>query len=171
LSSFNLQRVRSKNLELAVKFRATFLLAFFFLSFILDSCYMRRVYPAYPEIIARNYSDYKYELNIKYHVRGQGSFYNFSLARWEGDDYHWIYLNSLVGCIEADSLVFTRYKQKTEYPWKQSDLKGYIEFLNDTLLNIDFQFPHYNDTGKVEYYRPYEFNGLFKLTVMQDTTK
>jgi hypothetical protein len=122
------------------------------------------------EIIAYKYHSFKYELQIKYHTKGRGNIHQLSLSKYEFDASDWIYLNALKGNVPADSLVLTHFQRKTEYPWNQSLLKGRVEFKDDSTIKIDFKMPNYNDSGKVQFYEPYEFNGIYKLIVRQDTS-
>ncbi|MEO6454961.1 MAG: hypothetical protein ABIN97_12845 [Ginsengibacter sp.] len=124
---------------------------------------------SYNEIIAYRYSNFKYELQLKYHTTGRGNIHQLNLSKYEYDRSDWIYLNSLNGKINADSLVFTNYQRKTEYPWKQSALKGDIQFPNDTTVKLNFQLPIYDDSAKIISYVPYRFNGIYKLIIKQNT--
>ena len=124
----------------------------------------------YPEIIAYKYRDFNYELQLKYHVKGRGNVHTLSLSKYEFDVSNWIYLNSLKGQIETDSLALTYEQRKTEYPWKQRGLKGNVTFMNDTTVKINLQLAGYDDSDKIIGYGPYEFNGTYKLRVRQDTS-
>lgn len=123
----------------------------------------------YSGITAFNYKDYKYELQLKYHTTGRGNIHTFSLSKYEFDDADWIYTNTLSGRVDAKDLIFTHYQRKTEYPWKQSELKGYVQFYGDTLAIIALEIPWYNDSSKVDHWVKYEFNGTYSLTIKNDT--
>lgn len=123
----------------------------------------------YKEITAYDFDEYKHELQLKYHVKGRGNIHTYSLAKYEFDDFDWIYTNSLKGKIEADSLIFTHYQRKTKYPWKQSKLDGYIEVLSDTSIVFNLLMPIYDDSSNVTSWEPYHFNGTYTLQKKQGT--
>jgi hypothetical protein len=139
----------------------------FIVKFSFSSCNTTRT--SNEELIVYNYSNnYKYEIELKYHTKGRGNIHSFSLSKYEFDQWDWMYLNSIHGRIDASNMIFTHYQRKTEYPWSQSKLKGYIEFNGDT-ANINLQMPHYNDSSIVDHWDEYEFNGKYKLTMKQVT--
>ena len=123
------------------------------------------------EIVIYKYNDsFKYEAQIKYHFVGRGNVHApLDSKKFDFEEYDWIYLNSIKGRINADSLVFTSYQRKTKYPWSSSNLRGYMDFINDTAVKLDFQFYGYDDSSKKETTIPYRFNGTYKLIVKQDT--
>jgi hypothetical protein len=142
----------------------------FFISSCITLCSCGSSSKPYNQIIAYKYSKFNHELQLKYHVIGRGNVHQLSLSKYEYDRSDWIYLNSLKGKIDADSLILTNYQRMTDYPWKQENLKGYIQILNDTTIKLNLQLPFYNDNNRITSYAPYEFNGTYKLEIRQDTT-
>jgi hypothetical protein len=122
----------------------------------------------FTRITAYNYEDYKYELQIKYHTKGRGNIHTYSLSKYEFDDSDWIYTNIINGRVDASDLIFTHHQRRTESPWKQSELRGYVQFSGDTLAIIALEMPLYNDSSKVDHWEKYEFNGTYSLTVKNE---
>ncbi|PVY35628.1 hypothetical protein [Pontibacter virosus] len=123
----------------------------------------------YKEILAYDYGEFQHELRLTYHTKGRGNIHTYSLAKYEFDDFDWIYTNKLEGKIEADSLVFSHYQRKTEYPWKQSKLKGHIEVLSDSSIVVSLLMPRYDDSNNVKSWEPYQFNGAYRLIKKEGT--
>jgi hypothetical protein len=74
------------------------------ISMVIASCQGQK---PYGDIVAYDYDVYQHELQLKYHTKGRGNIHTYSLAKYEYDQYNWIYTNRLHGKIEADCLVFT----------------------------------------------------------------
>lgn len=126
-----------------------------------SSCYMTS--KPYSEINVYKYSNgYKYEVQIKYQTKGRGNIHNFNLKKYEYKGYDWFYVNTINGRLYPDSLLFTQFQRKTDSPWAVKNLKGYIEFVNDS-LNIDLYF--YNQENPNEKELPYEFNGKYRVKI------
>jgi hypothetical protein len=123
----------------------------------------------FKEILVYDYGEFQHELQLKYHTKGRGNIHTYSLAKYELDDFDWIYTNRLEGKIEADSLGFSHYQRKTEYPWKQSKLKGHIEVLSDTSIVVSLLMPRYDDSSNVSSWEPYQFNGTYRLIKKEGT--
>lgn len=137
-------------------------------SLLLSSCYQRT---QYWRAIAYRYSDssFKYEIQLAYHEYRRGNIHNSSLEKHESEGSDWMYLHSLSGTIGADSIVFTNHQRGITFPWKQSDLKGNLEFVGDTLLLINLQIPDYKDGVHVDHWDPWKYNGSYSLMVKNDT--
>ena len=137
---------------------------------IFSSCYETRkiieTVSIFPYIDSTSSKGYKYEILIVENVKGRGGWsfiHNGSLEKYVYDNNEWIYTNSISGKIDADSLIYTHYQRKLEYPWNQSNLKGKIEFLSDTALIVDFQIPHYEDGVNIDHWEPSNYNGIYKI--------
>ena len=129
------------------------------------SCYMTS--KPYNEINIYKYSNgYKYEVQIKYHTKGRGNIHNFNLKKYEYDGSDWLYLNTINGKLCPDSLLFTQFQRKTDSSWAAKNLKGYIEFVNDSLY-IDLYF--YNQENPNEKDLPYKFNGKYRVIINDRT--
>jgi hypothetical protein len=121
----------------------------------------------YGDIIAYKYNHgFRYELQLPYHVEGRGNVHQLNLKRYAYEDADWFYLDTLHGRISAQAFVFTFYQRKTEYPWKKSNIEGYIDFLNGTTVTVNFQF---FDSARTSQPKPYRLNGTYKLIIRQDT--
>ncbi|SFU35033.1 hypothetical protein SAMN04487941_0169 [Pontibacter akesuensis] len=125
-----------------------------------------QVQKPYGEILAYDYDVYQHELQLKYHTKGRGNIHTYSLAKYEYDQFNWIYTNRLEGKIEADSLVFTYRHLNSKFPQKQSALKGYIEVFGDSTISINLEMPRYKEST-ISHWEPYEFNGTYKLVKKQ----
>jgi len=140
------------------------ILIFSFVLFLLSSCYRSTKLIG---ITAYNCNIYKYEIQIKTHTEGRGSIHNpFDLTKYELDDYEWIYVNSIKGQVPSDSIAFTYEQRRIKYPWRKTNLYGYIGFSNDSIF-IDLHFYDREDTTRNDL--PYTYNGKYKLKVINDT--
>jgi hypothetical protein len=146
-----------------MKFQFVFLI---FNAFLIYSCGSKSVVSQ--NLNVYNYDSNKYEIAIHYHVMGRGNVHRpFDFSKYEYDRWHWIYTNKIEGKILADKMVFTFYQRKTEYPWSQSQLRGYVEFKDDSAL-INLFMPNYNDSNKITGWEPYEFNGRYGLIIKNE---
>jgi hypothetical protein len=102
------------------------------------------------------------EIKIPYRVKGKGNVHQLNLKDYEFNDADWIYLSKVPQSTNADKLLLTHERGKIIYPWIQSNLRGKINILDST-LTINLQLPIYNDSGKIERWEEYKFNGIYNL--------
>ena len=140
------------------------LLLIIILPLILNGCYSNETVDS--KIFLRKTDKYKYEIQISVYNEGRGNIHTLDISKYEFESSHWIYLNSKKGKLKASDIVLTYENGKTEYPWKQSNLRGYVEFINDSLL-INLKIPIYIDEDeKPEDWSDYKFNGKYKIEVI-----
>jgi len=130
----------------------------------ISSCYSKK---EVVEINAYNCKAKKYEIQIKTNTTGRGNIHNpFSFSKYELNDNEWIYTNSINGKLPADSMIFTYVQRRIKFPWSYTNLKGFVSFESDSIeLNLFF-YDRENIKAKDS---PYEFNGKYKLNVINDT--
>jgi hypothetical protein len=125
----------------------------------------------YKNVLAYRYSNYRYEIQLKIQVRGRGNFHSplllTSIVPYRIKDYDWIYTDTIDKRLDAKSIIFTHEQREIMYPWSQDEIKGYIDFKSDSII-INLLFPHY-EGDTLDHWEPYEFNGIYKLVVKQDT--
>ncbi len=119
------------------------------------------------EINAYNCKATKYEIQIKTYSAGRGNIHNpFSFSKYDLNDNEWLYVNSINGIIPADSIIFTYVQRRTEFPWSSTNLRGFVSFGSDS---IEFKLAFYDRENIKAKDSPYEFNGKYKLNVINDT--
>jgi hypothetical protein len=130
----------------------------------ISSCYSKK---EVMEINAYNCKATKYEIQIKTNTTGRGNIHNpFSFSKYELNDNEWLYVNSIIGILPADSIIFTYVQRRTKFPWSYTNLKGFVGFGSDSIELKLFFYDRENITAKNS---PYEFNGKYKLNVINDT--
>ena len=144
------------------------LLGFLGLLPLLSSCYMKNIAPQ--QILVYDSDEFKYEIQIGFAVKGRGNIHTFSLSKYEFEDFDWIYTNSILGHLDADSIIFTYHQRRASSPWnqmKESNLKGSVEFKGDSAISIDLYFPYYKDGISVDHWEPYRFNGTYRMKLLK----
>jgi hypothetical protein len=132
-------------------------------SVIISGCCQRTTAYGFVNVKKINAERYKYEIEIPYHFEGRGNIHApFDLSKYEQETAVWIYINKTNGKIDANDLALTDYKGKVDYPWPQTDLRGYLEFTGDILI-LNFQVPYYKETETPDHWEPYKFNGKYKV--------
>ena len=117
-----------------------------------------------PNVIIREQSSPKYEIQIKRHIKGRGNIHNLSFSKYEHYDSEWIYVNALKGKIEAQDIIFSHYWGCLASPWSQSKLKGFIEF-KEKKLTISLLIPYYKDGVNVSSYQESDINGEYNVII------
>ena len=132
----------------------------------LISCYTTKV----TGINAYNYNGdkFKYEILIKNHTVGRGNLHNMDLKKWESNSGDWIYTNSINGKIEANSIILTHWQRELERPWNIPNIKGFIE-IDEKEKRIEINLFFYDQENKNSKDIPYEFNGIYKLNIINST--
>ena len=137
----------------------------FILPFILTGCYS--IETVDQKVIIGNSDKYNFEIQIIVHNEGRGNIHNLDINKYEFKNSDWIYLNSNKGKIKSSDIILTHERKKTEYPWLQSELNGYIEFINDSLI-VKLRTPYYAEgNNKPKYWVDYKYNGKY-LTVSSE---
>ena len=135
------------------------ILLIFILAFILNGCYSNETVDQ--KVTIRNSENYAYEIQIRVQNEGRGNIHTLDMKKYEFESSDWIYLNSKQGKIESSDIILTHFQDKTEYPWNQKELKGYIEFINDSLI-IKLKKPYYAEgSEKPNYWVDYKYNGKY----------
>jgi protein associated with RNAse G/E len=115
------------------------------------------------KIIIRESYPYKFELEIPIHVKGRGNIHTLDIKKIEFENSDWIYTNTINGKVTASEIIFTNYYQKTDPPWIQSNLRGYLEFFADS-VSINLEIPRYIDDDSIpEKWIDYNYNGKYLL--------
>lgn len=127
----------------------------------LTSCYQEET--VNETLIIKRSTRFKFEIEIPIHHEGRGNIHQLDPSSYEFDEEDWIYLNSDSTKINYHQIILTHEKDKTDYPWRQSNLRGYIEFIKDS-ISIRLRLPIYKDQDTiVDGWQDYEHNGKFKL--------
>jgi hypothetical protein len=138
--------------------------------FSITSCYqiqkIDKTINAYPI----NKDNYKFELLLKLHVKGQGSmnpFDNPGMEKYQFDKYIWIYCDKIQGRIDTSNFICTYHQRHYEYPYgvARSGTKGFIEFKTDSVVIIKVKFRFNINGNEKDPWLPTEFNGRYKLKV------
>ena len=141
------------------------ILLIFILPFILCGCYSNETVDQ--KVMIRDSNKYDYEIQIRVHNEGRGNIHTLDMNKYEFESSDWIYLNSKQGKIHSSDIILTHFQDKTEYPWNQKELKGYIEFINDS-LTVKLKIPYYVEgSEKPKYWVDYKYNGKY-LTESSD---
>ena len=112
-------------------------------------------------LILRKTANNLYEIEVPIRHEGQGNIHKMDPYKYKFYDSHWIYSESDSSIVYFDKLVLTYKKNKTESPWKQSKLRGYIEFQIDS-LSINLTVPVYKDQDTtVDGWADYKYNGTY----------
>lgn len=107
---------------------------------------------------------YNFEIEIPVHHEGRGNIHQMDPSKFEFDASDWIYLNDVSSTVNFDKLILTHERNKTERPWCQSNLKGYLKFKKDS-VSINLILPEYkNEDTIVDGWSNYKYNGTYKLT-------
>lgn len=129
--------------------------------FILTSCYHEETVNS--QLTIRKSSKSKYEIEIPIHHEGRGNTHQLDPSSYEFNDSDWLYLDSDKSKINFDQIILTYEKNKTDYPWRQSNLRGSIEFKEDS-IKISLTLPVYKDQDTIEDgWQDYKHNGTYKL--------
>ncbi len=113
------------------------------------------------EVIVRTSDEFNFEIEIPIHNEGRGNVHTFDVSKYEFDSQHWIYVDKITGEINASDIVLTYERDKTNSPWKQSNLKGAIGFSRDS-LTINLQTPIYVSASNTpEKWEDCRFNGTY----------
>ncbi len=114
-------------------------------------------------IVIRNAKEMKYEMEIPIYFEGRGNVHQLDPSSYEFSDSYWIYTNTKSGFLEADSFVFTKTRNKINTPYRQSNLKVYLEFENDSVI-FNLVFPLYKDSDSIpEGWEKWSLNGKYRL--------
>jgi len=134
--------------------------------FFLVSCYTTKV----TGVNVYNYADddFQYEILIKTHTKGRGSFHNMTFEKWVSNGGDWIYTNSINGRISADDIIFTQWQRELEWPWNISNINGFIS-INETEQTIEINLFFYHRENPEKKDLPYEHNGKYKLNIFNST--
>ena len=132
--------------------------------FVLSSCYQNTT--PYLDATVQDSDIRKYEIEIKYHIEGRGNIHSYSFSKWEYDRSVWIYVESLFGVIGAKDIELTHDRGKIERPYRQSNMRGTIEFKNGVMI-LALKMPRYsNDVGEGNvptHWEPYQLNSTYNL--------
>jgi hypothetical protein len=75
---------------------------------------------------------------------------------------HYLYLKKRNGKLNSEEFILTYEKGKIEYPYPVEKAKGMIQ-IDDKNAVIRLEMPVYMDSGQIEKYIPYEFNGTYQI--------
>ncbi|WP_430406828.1 hypothetical protein [Fluviicola sp.] len=116
-----------------------------------------------PELIIRKSKVYKYEIELPVHHEGRGNMHQLDASKYSFNESHWLYLNRKDNKVNHTDIVLTPERNKVDYPYRQSNLKGFILFKFDSIM-IRLLVPHYIDQDTiVDEWNNYEYNGNYKL--------
>lgn len=146
-----------KNLKAQIKLATTLGLLIFYIT----SCYHKEEVDTV--LTLRKSKDYKYELELLIHHEGRGNIHQLDASKYRFESSSWLYFNQDTGKVNCENLILTNERNKTQYPFKQSNLKGFIQFRKDS-IKIRLIVPHYIDQDTiVDEWNNYEYNGNYKL--------
>mgnify|MGYP006925662081 CR=1 FL=1 len=120
----------------------------------------------YPYYDSSGYKHYKYEIEISEYVEGRGGWafmHNLGFSRYSYFNNLFIYTRSISGWVEADSVIYTFHRGNLEYPSIQCELKGFMEFLPDSTIIVNFLFPIYKDGINIDHWEQSRFNGKYRI--------
>jgi hypothetical protein len=89
------------------------------------------------------------------------------LFKDEVDIFHYIYFPQRIGNFDSVEITLTYEKGKYEYPNAIQNVKGTLD-VKDQEVIIDLEIPKYDNSGKIENYQSYEFNGRYTIRINKD---
>lgn len=136
-------------------------ISIFLLLFVLIGCYSKETVDL--KVLLSTLEKGRFEIEIPIHHEGRGNIHTLDISKYKFDQPHWIYLKSTRGKVNASEIILTYHKGKIEYPWIQSNLKGYIEFKNDS-LSIKLLTPIYIENNTTpDKWEEYKHNGKYLI--------
>ena len=116
-----------------------------------------------PNAYAANGPANKREYNIHYSFLGRGEPGSLKFLRRRFYASRWIYVPAGKGKWSAQEIVVTTRRGKLSFPNAISDLKGYVEVREDTLI-VALQLPVQPDGNNIVDYKAFDQNGEYRIT-------
>ncbi len=76
---------------------------------------------------------------------------------------HYLYTTKRIGTLYPKDFIVSYEQGKLDYPHTFLNVKGTVELRSRDVV-IKLAIPHYNNSGEIENYVSYEFNGEYKLS-------
>lgn len=105
----------------------------------------------------------EFEVEIPIHIEWRGNIHQLDASKCSFEESVWLYINAHDKIVSYENLVLTNEKGKLTFPWRQSNLRGFVRLSRDS-LTIQLILPVYKDTDTlVDGWSPWDHNGNYAI--------